>query len=134
MKIRHFGQKLFSTLSCITKCLGFSLKMIYKKMFFGIFLLSFLGACAAPTAMLGPAYTFSSSGSLVQAGLSYGSSELIKSYTGQSPMENLIELSEIKIDENKKKNIKKRTVESEEFQRLVEKRIKMTNGILNSNQ
>ena len=84
--------------------------------------------------MLGPAYTFSSSGSLVQAGLSYGSGELIKSYTGQSPMENLIELSEIKIEENKKKNIKKRTVESEEFQRLVEKRIKMTNSILNSSQ
>ena len=134
MKIKHLGQKLNSPLSCTTKCLGFFLKMIYKKMFFGIFLLGFLGACAGPTAMLGPAYTFSSSGSLVQAGLSYGSGELIKSYTGQSPMENLIELSEIKIEENKKKNIKKRTVESEEFQRLVEKRIKMTNSILNSSQ
>ena len=37
--------------------------MINKKIIFGLFLISTLGACGAPTAMLGPAYTFSSTGS-----------------------------------------------------------------------
>jgi hypothetical protein len=32
------------------------------------FLFSFLGACASPTAMLGPAYTLTSTGNILQAG------------------------------------------------------------------
>ena len=50
--------------------------MIHKKIIFGLFLLSFLGACTSPTAMLGPAYTLTSTGNVFQAGFSYGSSEL----------------------------------------------------------
>ena len=70
---------LNSTLSCITKCIGFSLRVINKKIIFGLFLAGFLGACGAPTAMLGPAYTLTSTGSVAQAGLSYGSNHLIMS-------------------------------------------------------
>ena len=101
--------------------------MIHKKIFFGLFLFGFLGACTAPTAMLGPVYTLSSSGSLVQAGFSYGSGELITAYTGKTPMENLIEISSSKDD-----NIHKQTLQSEDFKKLVEKRIQNTNDILNS--
>ena len=122
----HFEKKFNSTLSCITKCLRF-LSMIHKKIIFGLFIFGLLGACTAPTAMLGPVYTFSSSGSIVQAGFSYGSSELITTYTGKTPMENLIEITSSEND-----NIHKQTLQSEDFKKLVEKRIQNTNTILNS--
>ena len=117
-----------STLSCITKCIGFLTIMIHKKIFFGLLILVFLGACAAPTAMLGPAYTLSSSGNVLQAGFSYGSNELVKSYTGKTPLENLADISEL--DLNHKNNIQKQTLESTEFHILVKNRIKKNNQII----
>ncbi len=108
--------------------------MIQKKIFFLLFIFSFLGACTSPTAMLGPAYTFSSSGSVIQTGMSYGSGELIKSYTGKTPLQNILEISELDINENEI-NIHKKTLESEDFYYLVKKRIEQTNKILiNINQ
>ena len=127
MKNEYLELKFNSTLSCIAKCLRFFTTMIYRKIFFGLFLVGLLGACTAPTAMLGPAYTLSSSGSIVQAGFSYGSSELVSAYTGKTPMENLIEIA---TTENI--NIHKQTLESEDFKKLVEKRIQNTNNILKS--
>ena len=115
-----------STLSCNLKCLRF-LSMIHKKIILGLFLFNLLGACTAPTAMLGPAYTLSSSGSIVQAGFSYGSSELVTAYTGKTPMENLIEITS-----SENINIHKQTLQSEDFKKLVEKRIQNTNTILNA--
>ena len=104
--------------------------MIHKKIIFGLFLLFFLGACAAPTAMLGPAYTLSSTGNVLQAGFSYGSSELITMYTGKTPIENVIEITS-----SDKSNIQKKTLESQSFKDLVSSRVKKTNSILkNSNQ
>ena len=117
-----------STLSCIPKCIGFLTTMIHKKIFFGLLILVFLGACAAPTAMLGPAYTLSSSGNVLQAGFSYGSSTLVKSYTGKTPLENLAEISELDLDH--KKNIQKQTLESTEFHILVKNRIKKNKQII----
>jgi len=117
-----------STLSCITKCIGFSITMIHKKILFGLLILFFLGACASPTAMLGPAYTLSSSGNVLQAGFSYTSSTLVKSYTGKTPLENLAEISELDLDH--KKNIQKQTLESPEFHILVKNRIKKNNQII----
>jgi len=127
MKNEHLKQKFNSTLSCNVKCLKFRLNMIHKKIIFGLFIFGLLGACAAPTAMLGPAYTFTSSGSVVQAGFSYGSSELISAYTGKTPVENLIEITS-----TENHNIHKQTLESEDFKKLVEKRIQNTNNILKS--
>ena len=126
MKNRLLSYNLNSTLSCILKCLKF-FNMIHKKIIFGLFIFSLLGACTAPTAMLGPAYTLTSSGSVAQAGFSYGSSELISAYTGKTPMENLVEITSIEND-----NIHKQTLESEDFKKLVEKRIQNTNNILQS--
>ena len=106
--------------------------MISKKIIFGIFILGFLGACTAPTAMLGPAYTLGTSGNIFQAGLTYGSNEFITMYTGKTPIENL---KEITITENGKKNIKKETLESEDFYILVKNKIEKTGRIINiSNQ
>ena len=102
--------------------------MINKKIIFGLFIVSLLGACTSPTAMLGPAYTFSSSGNVIQTGLNYGSNQMITHYTGKTPIENLKEVSQ-------KKNIKKKTLESNEFYLLVKSKIEKTSGILNlSNQ
>ena len=104
--------------------------MISKKIILGLFIIGFLGACAAPTAMLGPAYTLSSSGNVVQAGLSYGSNEMITMYTGKTPLENLQEISST--EKNKTKNIHKKTLESEDFYILVKQNVEKTNKILNS--
>jgi len=100
--------------------------MINKKIILGLFVISFLGSCAPPTAMIGPAYSLTSSGNVLQAGLSYGSSEMITMYTGKTPIENLQEIS------SKEKNIKKKTLESEDFQFLVKQNIEKTNKILKS--
>ena len=107
--------------------------MINKKIIFGLFIASLLGACTSPTALLGPAYTISSSGNVIQAGLNYGSNQMITHYTGKTPIENLKEVSQIK--KTQKINIKKKTLESDEFYLLVKSKIEKTSGILNlSNQ
>ena len=125
MKIKHLVNNCNSTLSCILKCLGF-VGMIHKKIILGLFLLIFMGACTAPTAMLGPAYSLTS-GNVAQAGFSYGSSELVTMYTGKTPIENVIEITSAD-----KSNIQKKTLESEDFKNLVLSRVKKTNNILKS--
>ena len=128
MKIKPLSTIFNSTLSCNSKCLRF-FSMIHKKIFIGLFLLGFLSACGAPTAMLGPIYTFTSTGSLAQAGMTFGSNELITSYTGKTPIENLEELT------SDKKNIQKKTLKSDVFHQLVKNRINKTRQIINlSNQ
>ena len=129
MKIKVLEKNFNSTLSCNSKCLNF-FNMFYKKIIFLLFLSVFLGACTAPTAMLGPAYTLTSTGNVFQAGISYGSGELVTMYTGKTPMENVIEIAS-----TDKNNIKKKTLESEDFKNLVINKVKKTNTILkNSNQ
>ena len=129
MKIKVLEKNFNSTLSCNSKCLNF-FNMFYKKIIFLLFLSVFLGACTAPTAMLGPAYTLTSTGNVFQAGISYGSGELVTMYTGKTPMENVIEIAS-----TDKNNIQKKTLESEDFKNLVISKVKKTNTILkNSNQ
>jgi len=134
MKIKLLDLKYNSTLSCILKSLKF-LEMIHKKLILSLVALIFLGACAAPTAMLGPAYTLTSSGSIAQASFSYGSSELVKNYTGKTPLENLVEISENEINRKKENSIKRKTLKSKDFYNLVKKRIEITGAVLEkSNQ
>ena len=128
MKIKLLCYKFNSTLSCIIKCLRFVRLMNYKKLIFGFFLINFLTACSSPTVMLGPVYTLSSTGSGLQAGLNYGSNQLITMYTGKTPVENLQEISLTQV--NKSKNIQRKTLESEDFYFLVKKRIEETNKII----
>ena len=125
MKINVF----YSTLSCIAKCIRFVSTMINKKIILGLFVISFLGACATPTAMLGPAYTLTSTGNVVQAGFSYGSSELVKAYTGKTPLENVTSISSSTFKEEK--NIQKLTLESQDFHTLIKSKIKKNKEILN---
>ena len=121
---------LHTTLSCIVKCIRFVLNMNNKKIILGLLTLSLLGACAAPTAMLAPAYTLTSTGSAFQAGLSYGSGELVTMYTGKTPLENIKEIAETETH-----NIHRNTLESEDFYILVKNKIEKTGGLLKlSNQ
>ena len=122
MKISVLYQLFNSTLSCISKCLRFSM-MIHKKIVFWLLVSAFLSGCTSPTAMLGPAYTFTSSGNIYQAGLTFGSNEMITRQTGKTPIENIQELSV------NKKNIHKQTLESEDFYILVKNKIDKTRGI-----
>ena len=122
MKISVLYQLFNSTLSCISKCLRF-LVMIHKKIILGLFVTSILSGCTSPTAMLGPAYTLTSTGNVFQAGLSYTSNEMITYYTGKTPVENVKEMTQ-------KKNIQKQTLESEDFYILVKKNINRFESIL----
>ena len=122
MKIGFFN----SILSCTTKCIRITITVINKKVIFGLFLFSVLGACGAPSAMLGPAYTFTTTGNIAQAGFSYGSDKIITSYTGKTPIENIEEIASNNL--SVKKNIQKQTLQSEDFYQLVKSKIEMTKG------
>ena len=98
--------------------------MIHKKIIFWLLVSTFLSGCTSPTAMLGPAYTLTSSGNVFQAGLTYGSNEMITRQTGKTPIENIQEISV------SKKNIQKQTLKSEDFYILVKKRIERTRSII----
>ena len=97
--------------------------MISKKIFSAFLCLTFLGACSSPTAMLGPVYTLSSTGNVLQAGLTYGSNEMITMYTGKTPIENLQERGSINV---KNQNIHRKTLESDDFYILVKQKIETT--------
>ena len=72
--------------------------------------------------MLGPVYTFSSTGSIYQSGLSYGSDKLLEKVTGKTTIENIKDLK----SEKKKENIQRKTLESEEFYFFVKKKFENT--------
>ena len=125
MEINRLYQLLTSNLSCIFKCLR-CFKMIHRKVIYGLLIAGFLTGCTSPTAMLGPAYTLTSSGNVLQAGFSYGSSELVTMYTGKTPMENVIEIT------SSENNIQKDTLESDDFKHLIISRVEKANRILNN--
>tara|TARA_B100000902_G_scaffold109226_1_gene110858 strand:+ start:103 stop:423 length:321 start_codon:yes stop_codon:yes gene_type:complete len=99
--------------------------MINKKIVFGLLILCSLGACTSPTAMLGPAYTLSSTGNIAQTGLSFGSDKLITYYTGRTPFENLEEITNKSLTT---KNFQRQTLESEDFYQLVKYKIEKNKG------
>ena len=128
MKIKLLEQKINSTLSCMIKYLRFH-NMIYKKIIFGLFVTCFVGACSAPTAMIGPAYTFTSTGNVFQASLNYGSNQMVTKYTGKTPIQNLREISSV--NEIQETNYQKETLESEDFYFLVKNKIEKTGSLIN---
>ena len=98
--------------------------MILKKIIAASFLLFFFNGCVQSTALLGPAYTLTSTGNVFQAGLSYGSNHAVKKITGKSTTENiksLVDNKKMKIDEKEKQD---------EFFALVKSRIEKTSKII----
>ncbi len=118
---------LNSILSCNLKCLRFH-TIVFKKKIIWLFFFGFLANCTSPSAMLTPVYTFSSTGNVYQAGLSYGSNKFIEKITGKTMVENLRDIKLSEEDEN----IQKKTLESEDFYFLVKNKIEKTGAILNS--
>ena len=88
--------------------------MINKKIVFAFSLLFLLNNCAQNSvALLGPAYTFGSSGSAYQAGFSYASNKAITKMTGKTPGENVIEiLQPKKSDDELRKFLKARIIDT----------------------
>jgi len=103
--------------------------MILKKIIAGLFLLFFLNGCVQGVALLGPAYTLTSTGNIYHAGLSYGSNQAVKKITGKSPTEN------IKSFVDSKKIMVEEEENYDDFFALVKSRIDKTSKIIQlSNQ
>ena len=98
--------------------------MILKKIIISAFALCFLTGCLQNTVFLGPALTVASTGSVYQAGLSYGSSQAIKKITGKTATENiksLVDNKKIKVEEEES---------YDEFFALVKSRIEKSSKII----
>ena len=115
MKIRAYN----SILSCIAKYLKYLISLLFNKKIIHLLILNILSACTSPTAMLGPVYTFSTTGNIYQTGLSYGSNQIVEKITGKTPVENF---KDVKF-KHEEKNIQKQTLESEDFYFLVKNKI-----------
>ena len=98
----------------------------------GVIALFTLSGCVQSSAFLGPAaVTGASTGSALQAGISYSTNYTVKKITGKTPIENFQKLLIQKVDDNKimdleNKSITKKTIikkdiakKSSEFYRLV---------------
>ena len=99
--------------------------IILKKIIAGLFLLFFINGCVQSTALLGPAMTVASTGNVYQAGLSYGSSQVIKKKTGKTATENIKSF----LDSNNT-SVKEEEV-YDEFFVLVKDKIEKKSNILN---
>ena len=83
-----------------------------------ILFLLLLSGCAQNSALLGPAYTLGSGGTVSQAGLTYSSNAALNKVTGKT------------ISENIKKILTKKDEDSE-FKKLIKKQIEETRKKLN---
>ena len=103
MKIKAFN----SPLSCILKCIGFLFIVINKRIILVVAFMALLNGCVPSTAMLGPAYTFGSSGSVLQTGLSYGSNKVYTKYKEEKNDKELQEMTKVKKRNHELKNLLK---------------------------
>ena len=100
--------------------------MILKKIIISAFVICFLTGCLQNTAFLGPAVTVASTGSAYQAGLSYGSSQVIKKMTGKTPTENVKSFLD-----NNNNTVKEEEEVHDEFFVSVKDKIEKKSNILN---
>ena len=94
-------------------------QMIQNKIIISLICLSFLNGCAQ-TALLGPAITGASTGSIYQAGLSYGTGTVIKKFIGKTTSENVKNILYVK----KEKFVKKESYDEffDTTKRLIDKK------------
>ena len=92
--------------------------MILKKIIIGIIFLSFFNSCVQTTALLGPVYTLSTTGSPLQAGLSFGSDKAVNKLTGKTTLGNI-------------KSFLQPKDEDSDFEKLIKQRIKKTRKTMN---
>ena len=77
------------------------IEMILKKTIISLFIVCFLNGCIQNATFLGPAVTVVSTGSVSQAGLSYGTSKAVKKISGKTPLENITTLLQKNKDKDK---------------------------------
>ena len=94
------------------------------KIFFVIFVLTFLSGCFQTTSLLGPGITVATTGNVFQASLQYGANSLIKEETGKDVLTHIKD----KVD---KTNDKKKF--HDEFTQFLERRLKITRQKLITN-
>ena len=99
--------------------------MILKKIIISAFVMCFLTGCLQNTALLGPGLTIASTGNVYQAGLSYGSSKVIKKMSGKTPTENVKSFLD-----NNNNTVKEEEVHDEFFV-IVKDKIEKKSNILN---
>tara|TARA_B110000971_G_C20001398_1_gene497044 strand:+ start:199 stop:489 length:291 start_codon:yes stop_codon:yes gene_type:complete len=93
--------------------------MIIKKKFLGIAIIGFVTGCVPQsTSLLGPIYTFGTTGNVYQAGFSYSSDKAITTITGKSSLKNVEALLKSKKQDS-------------DLRKLVKNRIKMMRKKLN---
>ena len=96
--------------------------MSLKKIIFLILGLFFLNSCVESTAFFGPAITVGTSGNVYQAGLSYGSNQLVKETTGKSTFEHMSDfIDSKKFKDTKKKIINRKNKLEETFENIEKK-------------
>ena len=88
-----------------------------------LLILLFFAGCAQPTALLGPLYTIGTTGNVLQAGASYGTSYAVKKMTGKTVSESVNTFVDT---EELKKELKEN---SDDFFRIVKKHVKKSNII-----
>ena len=81
--------------------------MINKKIVLALAFAVLLNGCMQSTAMLGPAYTFGSSGSVLQTGLSYGSNKVYTKYKEEKTNKELQKMMKVKKRNQELKNLLK---------------------------
>ena len=97
--------------------------MILKKIVIGLLFGCLLSGCVQGVALLGPTYTLVSTGNVYQAGLSYGSSKVVKKITGKTPTENIKSITRSKKKVEEQEN-------HDKFFSLVKNRIEKTSKII----
>lgn len=96
------------------------LKINKKNLLLSIIFVIFLNGCAQNVSLLGPAYTLGSSGNALQAGLSYGTNEIVTKITGKTAAENVKEILQPESSDSKfRKLVKKRIIETRKKLNLV---------------
>ena len=79
------------------------------KIIIGIIFILLFNGCVQGTALLGPIFAGASTGSVSQAGLSYGSNYMVKNMTGKTTAENIQKLIVPKKSDNKTARLIKKT-------------------------
>ncbi len=84
-------------------------------------LLLLFNSCAQNTALLGPAYTLGTTGNAFQAGVSYGTSYVVKKATGKTTSENVdIILKKIEVSSDTEESVEENP---ENFFKIVKKHV-----------
>ena len=94
------------------------------KIIIGIIFILLFNGCVQGTALLGPIFAGASTGSVSQAGLSYGSNYMVKNMTGKTTAENIQKLLVTKKSDNKTTKLIKKT-----SQELIDKKKNSNNTV-----